>query len=126
MLGNVLIVDDSGLSRRMVKKCVTSTGLEASEYLEAADGAEALDTLKSTSVDLLITDLNMPNVDGYALVDGIEFGTPMAPRFVVVISSTASETVAEELISKGVSAVVCKPISPDSLKSVFEGLDLIE
>ena len=125
MLGNVLLVDDSSLSRRMVKKCLDGAGLEAAQFHEASDGAQALEQIAATSMDLVVTDLNMPNVDGYALVDGIDFDGANAPRYIIVISSTASQSIADELMAKGVSAVVCKPISPDSIKTVLEELGLL-
>ncbi|NRA37638.1 MAG: response regulator [Planctomycetes bacterium] len=122
MLGKVLIADDSRLSRRLVKHCLTESGVEVNEYQEAADGLEALKMIQGTAFDVVFTDLNMPNLDGLQLIKGIDFNSPMAPRFTVVISSVASQAIADELMENGAAAVISKPITSDTVGSLLRQL----
>lgn len=122
MLGKVLIADDSRLSRRLVKHCLSDSGVEVNEYHEAADGLEALKLVQSTAFDVVFTDLNMPQLDGLQLIKSIDFSSPMAPRFTVVISSVASQAMADELMENGAAAVISKPITADSVSSLLKQL----
>ena len=64
----VLIVDDSSVMRKIVERTLRQAGLELGEVLEANNGAEGLAILQEKSVDLILTDINMPTMDGLEFV----------------------------------------------------------
>ncbi len=118
----ILIVDDSETSRMITKKCLSICGLEDSEFFDAQDGLEALQVLSQTPVDLLVTDLNMPRMDGFTLVKKIKLSPKMAPPHIIVFSSLASEPVEAELKNYGVASVVHKPLTPEKLSLALEAI----
>jgi two-component system chemotaxis response regulator CheY len=112
MIKRILIVDDSAVGRKLVRRCAEFAGLTACEFLEAENGAVALDLIEKSSFQLMITDLNMPVMDGFELLRALD-GIPSAKgMFKVVISSAASQSLKEPLSKHGVLAIVPKPISP--------------
>lgn len=68
MAFNVLIVDDSSSMRAVIKKTIKVSGFNAGEYFEAGDGREALEILSNKWVDLVLSDINMPNMNGLELI----------------------------------------------------------
>jgi two-component system chemotaxis response regulator CheY len=121
----VLIVDDSETSRMIIKKCFTMTGDENSQFFEAEDGIHALSVLSEKAVDLVVTDLNMPRMDGITLVRKLRKGDKTKALPVVVISSMGNEQLDQELRNLNVTAIIRKPLTPakvrDALGSSAEG-----
>jgi len=121
MIKRVLIVDDSGISRKLMKKCLEFSGLTQAEFFEAEDGEKALEVIERTPIDLLVTDLNMPIMDGFELLRAIDekgLGTNMLK---IVTSSAASVAIVDEMKRHGVMAVFGKPVSPTALAKVLAG-----
>lgn len=119
---NVLIADDSQTARLFIKKCLEIIGLESAALVEAADGAQALEIIKEKSFDLLITDLNMPEMDGKELLRRVKTSPKTTDIPVVVITSTGNPAKEKELISLGALAVITKPVTPAGLLSRIEHL----
>lgn len=126
MTKRVVIADDSALARMFLRRCLEIAGLNDAEFLEAANGAEALTILKENPSDLLVTDLTMPEVDGLGLMRSIVasprlFGTP-----VLVVTSAGNESQREELLNLGAKRILTKPINPqvvsDALEEIFPEL----
>lgn len=116
----IAIVDDSSCARMFIHKCLEIIGLGEAEIIEASDGREALTTLKETPLDLLITDLSMPVMDGEALLRWVK-GTPELHELpVLVISSAGNPAREEELLALGAFAVLAKPISPVTLLNTLQ------
>jgi len=111
----ILIVDDSVTSRMIIKRCFHIAGYEKSEYSEAEDGLAALNFLKEHPVDLIVSDLNMPRMDGATFVRRLKMkeGTSGIP--VIIISSMGNDALREELKETGVFSVLRKPLSPDKI-----------
>jgi len=68
MAFNVLIVDDSSTMRSVIKKIIKVSGFDVGTFLEAGDGVEALEVLQQDWVDLVLSDINMPNMNGLELI----------------------------------------------------------
>jgi len=68
MVKSVIIADDSATARMIIKRCLEVAGVVEGKFYEASDGVEALKLAKENEVDLMVTDLNMPNMDGWALL----------------------------------------------------------
>lgn len=121
MIKRVLIVDDSGISRKVMRKCLEFAGLSQAEFIEAEDGEKALAALEKSKIDLLVTDLNMPVMDGFELlraIDEIDVGKNLLK---IVTSSAASAAIDEEMKRHGVIAVFAKPVSPTAMAKVLAG-----
>jgi len=116
----ILIVDDSETSRMITKKCLFICGYEDSTFHEAQDGLEALQVLDKNQIDLMVTDLNMPRMDGFTLVKKLKLAHRLQRPKIIVFSSLANEPVEKELKSYGVLAVVHKPLTPEKLSLALE------
>jgi len=108
----ILIVDDSETSRMIIRKCFTMTGDEDSTFFEAEDGIRALAVLGGTEVDLVVTDLNMPRMDGITLLRKLRQGGRTHNLPVVVISSMGNDHLDQELHRLGVTSIIRKPLTP--------------
>ena len=108
----ILIVDDSKTSRLIVRRCLEMAGVEASHVLEADDGTMALDVLHEQTVDLIITDLKMPRMDGRTLVRQLRSRAETADIPIVVVSSLAEGIDEDPIIGENVLAAIQKPVSP--------------
>lgn len=119
----VVIADDSALARMFLKRCLEITGLSEAEFVEAANGAEALEKMRESFTDLLVTDLTMPEVDGLELMRRISASPRLNGTPVMVVTSAGNEEQRAELRQLGVSAILSKPISPpvvaDALAEIF-------
>jgi two-component system chemotaxis response regulator CheY len=115
----VLIVDDSGVGRKLVRRCLEFAGCGGSEFLEAGNGAEALKHFESGHIDLLVTDLNMPVMDGMELLRALAADRTIAPGAILVMSSAANDTVREDVMRNGAIGLVAKPVSPAELAKVL-------
>ena len=117
---SVLVVDDSGLSRRFVRQILERIGIGT--IVEAKDGADALEKMKSNTFDLIISDYNMPNIDGIELVEHIRDGDLQPTVPVMMITSEQNENRLAAIENAGVSALCSKPLSYDMLKQLIEQL----
>lgn len=119
---NILIVDDSETSRMIIWRCLEICGWGDHSRFDASDGLQALQILLSTPIDCVITDLNMPRMDGLTLVKKITLTPKLQKPPIIVFSSLASAPLEEELKALGVRSVIHKPITPEKLCPVLEGL----
>lgn len=111
-----LIVDDSSVMRKIVERSLRQAGLNLSEVHEAGNGAEALAVLSDRQVDLILSDINMPVMDGLEFVRQLRDcdnarGTP-----VVMITTEGSESNVVEALSLGAKGYIRKPFTPDQVK----------
>lgn len=114
----ILAVDDSASVRQMVAFTLRSAGYEV---VEAVDGADALQKLNSVQVQLVITDLNMPRLDGLGLVQSIR-GSGGAHRFVPIVFLTTESQDAKKQQAKAAGATgwIVKPFRPEQLVGVVK------
>lgn len=121
MFANILIIDDSETSRMIIKKCLMMTGHEGSDFSEAEDGIKALTILSEKKIDLIVTDLNMPRMDGITLVRKLRKSDKMINLPVIVISSLGNDILEKELNSLGVKGIIRKPLTPNKIQEIFQG-----
>ncbi|MFW5717577.1 MAG: response regulator [Spirochaetota bacterium] len=108
----VLIVDDSSTSRMITRRCLEMASTDPMTFLEAPDGAEALSVLQNESVDLIITDINMPKMDGMTFVWKVKMNERLEDTPILVLSSMKNERMENVLLGLGVTNFIQKPISP--------------
>ena len=111
-MARILTVDDSSSMRQMVRFALQEGGFEV---VEAADGEEALSFAKSQQVDLVITDINMPRMDGISLVKALrQLQTYRFTPILLLTTESAPEKKSEGKAA-GASGWIVKPFSPDTL-----------
>ena len=115
MAFNILIVDDSPAMRRVVRRVVDIAGVDVGNYLEAGNGVEALVVLRTEWVDLIMTDINMPEMDGEELLLEVRNDPALATIPVLVVSTDRSEGRVRQMISLGADGYVSKPFLPATL-----------
>lgn len=118
----VLVVDDSEIVRNIIKKAINISGVEIQTIFEAGNGKEALAVLDKEWIDIVFTDLNMPEMTGFELVENMKNGDLLSDIPVVVVSSEQSSLKIEELLSSGVREYVKKPFRPEIFRDVFSRL----
>lgn len=114
---HVLVVDDSSTMRRIVAHNLEQTSLSFAKIHFATNGAEALDLLDAHPVDLVLTDLNMPGLDGVGLVRAMRARGLTMPVFVLSASEAAARV--DEALAAGAQGFVPKPFSPEGLEQAL-------
>jgi len=116
MAYNILIVDDSTPMRAVIKKIVKASGFNVGEFFEAANGREALDILNREWLDLVLTDYNMPDMNGLELVEEMNKDDHLKSIPAVMITTEGSRERVEEFMAKGVIEYIKKPFTPEQIK----------
>ncbi len=112
----VLIVDDSSVMRKIVERALRQAGLNLAVVLEAGSGTEALEVLKSKHVDLILSDINMPAMDGLEFVRQIREQN-LAPGVpVVMVTTESSEEHVKQAIQAGARGYIRKPFTAEQVK----------
>lgn len=122
-----LVIDDSGIMRKMVMRGLEETGLCEFEFTEAEDGVEGLSKFNPRATDIIFVDWNMPNMDGMEMVRKIR--AQHADRDVPIVMVTTEKLTGkmEEALDGGVDTFISKPFTPEGLqKRVGPLLERIE
>jgi two-component system chemotaxis response regulator CheY len=116
---NILIVDDSAMMRAMIKRVLRMTDVPLGAVYEAGDGIQALQVLEGHAVDVLFTDINMPNMNGTELLRTVAADARWHSISRVIISTDGSALRRGEAESLDVRCYLEKPISPEGLRDVL-------
>ena len=116
----VLVVDDSPLMRRYVIRSLAMAGMEISVY-EAGDGREAARMALEILPDLVITDLNMPEMSGVELLAWLHSAPGLEHTPVLVLSADQGPKRSSELLAAGAVAYLTKPATPEALRRSVAG-----
>ncbi|MCK5322732.1 MAG: response regulator [Desulfobulbaceae bacterium] len=119
MAFNILIADDSETMRAVIKKTVVMSGVPIGEILEAATGREVLDVLKETWVDVILTDINMPEMSGMDLLRELKQDEVYENIPVVMITTESSLARMEQARNLGAAAYIKKPFLPETIKQIL-------
>ncbi len=122
---NILVVDDSSVTRAMVIKTLKIAGLPLGEIHQAANGQEGLDQLENNWIDLALVDINMPVMNGEEMIIKVRERPEWENLPIVVVSTEGSQTRIERLQQKG-AQFIHKPFSPETIREVvadITGLD---
>lgn len=122
MAWNILIVDDSSLTRKRIRRIIEMAGLDVGQFLDAGNGAEALKILEQSNVDLVLSDLNMPEMSGAEMVHRMKSAQATKSIPVVVVSTESKTARIKELLAEGVKDYLHKPFVPEEFKEVMENL----
>jgi two-component system chemotaxis response regulator CheY len=111
-----LIVDDSSVMRKIVERSLRQAGVEPLIVFEAGSGIEGLEVLRSRRVDLILSDINMPSMDGLEFVRRLR-GQHLADGVpVVMITTESSEEHVRQAIEAGATGYIRKPFTTDQVK----------
>jgi len=116
----VLIVDDSPAMRTFIRRVMESSGFELSSCFEASNGEEAMLLLRKEWVDAILTDINMPVMDGEELLRNLAADELLRSIPAIVISTDGTENRIERLLALGARGYVTKPFAPEDLRAELE------
>ncbi len=114
----ILVVDDSATIRRIIKNTLEKIGY--SEVIEAENGIDALTKLKEGDIILVLTDWNMPEMDGITLVKSIRASDKFGTVPIIMVTTEAEKNEVMEALQLGVNDYIVKPFTPDILKEKIE------
>lgn len=120
MAYRVLIVDDSPAMRAFVRRVIQLSGFDLAECFEASNGCEALTLLENEWVDAILTDVNMPGMDGEEFLSRLSRDEMLHSIPVIVISTDATSHRVATMSSLGARAYVTKPFLPETLRAELE------
>ncbi len=112
----MLIVDDSPVMRKIVERALRQAGFSIAQIIEAGNGSQALDILRQQTVDLVLSDINMPVMDGLELVRQLHMLESACGIPVLMITSEGSESHVAQAIALGACGYIRKPFTPDQMK----------
>ena len=112
----VLIVDDSSVMRKIVGRSLRQAGLDVLQVLEASNGSEALSLVRENPLDLILSDINMPLMDGLEFVRQLRGIESAQHTPVVMITTEAGEGHVVQALSLGASGYIRKPFTPEQIK----------
>ena len=111
-----LIVDDSSVMRKIVERALRQAGIDLKVVHEAGSGTEGLDLLRTRQVDLSLSDINMPSMDGLEFLRQIR-AQELAPGVpVVMITTESSEEHVKQAILAGAQGYIRKPFTAEQVK----------
>src|SRR5271169_2794161 len=119
---DVLIVDDSAAIRKIVQRVLRQAELPLGQIYEAGDGLEALKTLEGQHVDLVLADINMPNMDGIQLLESIKANDKWKHLPVVMVTTEGSESKVMSAAKLGAVGYVRKPFSAEQFRQTLDGI----
>ncbi len=118
----ILLVDDATTARMVIKRCFEIAGYHDSKFVEAANGVEAVMAASRHDVDLIVSDLNMPLMDGREFLTKIKADEFLSHIPVIMITSSMNEALRDELVGIGAVAVLGKPVSPMIIAETMKGI----
>jgi CheY-like chemotaxis protein len=110
-MASVLIVDDAAFARRMVRKMLQVDGYE---ILEASNGQEGLDMVRSHTPDCVLTDILMPDVDGFAFLEMLQKLGITVPT--IIVSADIQDTARDRGMKLGAAGFLNKPLKEDEVR----------
>jgi two-component system chemotaxis response regulator CheY len=122
MDSDVLVVDDSAAIRKILTRVLRQTGMAIQTIHEAGDGREALAVMAQHRIDLVLSDINMPKMDGLQLLASLKASPQWQKIPVVMITTEGGETKVAEAVRLGAAGYVRKPFTADQIKEKLVGI----
>ncbi len=122
MAKDILIVDDSAAIRKILQRVLRQADVPMGDIYEAGDGVEALAALKDHKIGLVLSDINMPNMDGLQLLSQIRASAEHKELPVLMITTEGSQAKVMEAVNLGANGYVRKPFTADQIKEKLTGI----
>jgi two-component system chemotaxis response regulator CheY len=119
---DLLIVDDSTAIRKILQRVLHAAEIPIRNIYEAGDGLEALAILSENSVNLILSDINMPNMDGLELLSEVRASEEWKTVPMIMITTEGTQGKVLKAAYLGASGYVRKPFNPDQIRSTLAGL----
>ena len=119
---DVLIVDDSAAIRKILQRVLRQAEIPIGNVYEAGDGVEALEALKKQTVGLILSDINMPNMDGLEFLTKVRAEQAWQSLPIVMVSTERTHAKVLEAVERGASGYVRKPFTAEQIKEKLTGL----
>lgn len=116
MAKSLMIVDDSATMRKIIMRTVRMSGLEFDRTEEAGNGNEALEKLGNGPVDIILCDVNMPEMMGTELVKKVREMNSCAKTKIIMVSTESSQELIDNVISDGANGYITKPFTPEKFQ----------
>lgn len=111
-----LIVDDSSVMRKIIERTLRQAGLELETVYEASSGSEALELLQNHQVHLILSDINMPSMDGLEFLNQLRSRNLAAGTPIVMITTESSAEHVKKAILAGARGYIRKPFTVEQMK----------
>jgi two-component system chemotaxis response regulator CheY len=122
MAYNILIVDDSVPMRSVIKKTIQLSGFKVGGFFEASNGREAIELLRREWMDLVLTDYNMPEMNGLELLEEMKKDEILSSIPVVMVTTEGSQGRVETFLETGATDYIKKPFTPEEIRSKLNRL----
>jgi two-component system chemotaxis response regulator CheY len=119
---DVLIVDDSAAIRKILQRVLRQTDIPIGDVIEAGDGVEALKALSDRHVNLILSDINMPNMDGLQLLAQLKQHDKWKAVPFVMVTTEGGQGKVIEAVQLGAAGYVRKPFTAEQIKEKLAGL----
>lgn len=122
MSNSLMIVDDSVTMRRIIMRTMRMSGLEFDDIQEAGNGREALEKLSEAPVDIILCDVNMPEMNGTELVREVRQMDSCSDTKIIMVSTESSQEFIDEMMATGANGYITKPFSPEKFEEKLSPL----
>jgi len=118
----LLIVDDSATMRKIIMRSIRQSGFKVDKFLEAGNGKEALELITSNPVDIVLTDINMPDMDGLELLKKLRSSAETKGLPVIMITTEGAEKVVTKAKQLGLDGFIRKPFTPEVIGNTLSNI----
>ena len=122
MAKSLMIVDDSATMRKIIMRTVRMSGLEFDKIEEAGNGIEALEKLGANPVDVMLCDINMPEMGGVEVVKKVRALPSCAKTKIVMVSTETSDDIVNGVMADGANGFITKPFTPEKFQEKLSPL----
>ena len=122
MAKSLMIVDDSATMRKIIMRTVRMSGLEFERTEEAGNGVEALEKLNTDPVDVMLCDINMPEMSGTEVVKKVRELPACADTKIIMVSTESSQELIDSLLADGANGYITKPFTPEKFQEKLSPL----
>lgn len=119
---DVMIVDDSAAIRKILERVLRHTDLQVGDVIEAGDGREALEKLQGRDVGLILSDINMPNMDGIEFLQRVKANDKWKGLPMIMVTTEGSQDKVLQAIQLGAAGYIRKPFTADQIKEKLLGV----
>ena len=119
---DVMIVDDSAAIRKILQRVLIQAEIPLGLVVEAGDGVEALHALQTNKVNLILSDINMPNMDGLQLLSKLKADPVLATIPIIMVTTEGGSNKVMEAVNLGATGYVRKPFTAEQIKEKLAGL----
>ncbi|MEJ5260273.1 MAG: response regulator [Anaerohalosphaeraceae bacterium] len=113
---SLMIVDDSATMRKIIMRTVRMSGLEFDRTEEAGNGAEAIEKLKASPVDIVLCDINMPEMPGTEMVKQARQLPNCQNTKIIMVSTESAQDLINSVLASGANGYITKPFTPEKFQ----------